>query len=79
MQHGPFQRWDSAGSLQEEGNYLDGQIEGILTTHYEDGKKSVAEFKAGLLNGTRRTFSSDGQLITTERFRAGQLVDDPAP
>ena len=51
------------GQVKMEGAMKDGQREGVWTAYFPDGRpQSIADFKAGKMNGTSKVYWENGNL-----------------
>jgi len=60
----------------EEENYKDGEIDGKLTSYYENGQiKSETNFKDGKIEDGKWTYyKEDGSINYVEEYKDGRLV-----
>lgn len=58
---GRYQKFSAEGILTDESNFANGQLEGIRTLFYENGKPEYIErYRNGQLEGTYKGFHEDG-------------------
>jgi len=61
-----------SGGLVQEGRYLNGLPDGLVTTYYESGKKAVeVQFHLGKQHGTLRAWYENGRMMQEDDWDDG--------
>ena len=72
VMQGEYRRFRN-GSLREKGKYTDGRRHGLFVSYHQDGKtpQREAPMQYGKIDGTVRTWFSDGKPDMVQRREAG--------
>ena len=74
VNHGPYVRWYRNGVVAEEGEFRDGERDGVFIERFDTGQmKSEIEWEAGQVHGTKREWSDIGFVKKEAEFRHGVL------
>ena len=70
---GEYRRFRN-GSLREKGKYTDGRRHGLFVSYHQDGKtpQREAPMQYGKIDGTVRTWFSDGKPDMVQEYRQGK-------
>ena len=73
VMQGEYRRFRN-GSLREKGKYTDGRRHGLFVSYHQDGKtpQREAPMQYGKIDGTVRTWFSDGKPDMVQEYRQGK-------
>ncbi|MDX2360974.1 MAG: toxin-antitoxin system YwqK family antitoxin [Crocinitomicaceae bacterium] len=72
LKEGEFRYYYPAGEIASEGNYVDNQLDGIVTNYNKYGSiLSVSEYKNNLIHGSETTYYPDGVKQFEKHFTNG--------
>lgn len=73
VMQGEYRRFRN-GSLREKGKYTDGRRHGLFVSYHQDGKtpQREAPMQYGKIDGTVRTWFSDGKSDMVQEYRQGK-------
>ena len=70
--NGPFKIYRDDGILSKEGNYLNGEYEGLITNYNNQNLFSEENYTNGVKNGEFKSYSFDGELRSFEYYINGE-------
>ena len=71
---GPWKQFYLNGKLAFEGDYFEGQENGIHKYYYDNGKvKEERNYRLGLKDGVWKSFDVDGILMLSSTYQNGDL------
>ncbi len=71
--HGAYLWWHENGTLNTQGQFVEGLRDGTWIWYYQDGQKFAdVTFQQDEVTGTEHHWAPDGSLLTTGEYRDGQ-------
>lgn len=74
VKHGPYQKFTLDGALVEEGEYVNGQINGERKKYSEGKLVSIETIKDGLFHGPYQSFYPEGGPNSSGTYENDQMV-----
>lgn len=77
IRDGPWQTWYSDGRIKMKGAYRNGEKSGPFVFYYDDDNKVMmtGEYLEGHMHGTWLYYSDKGEVVRTEKYDKGILLD----
>lgn len=76
VKHGTWKQYFTDGTLKSEAEYVDGELEGLMTIYHLNGNVEVSgSFKNSLKHGIWIYFDEDGVTTDREEYYEGVLVE----
>lgn len=72
---GKYRDYYNSGRLQNEGNLVNGKLDGELKVYFKNGIiKSVSRYRNGVLHGAWNDYYKNGALMQTREFNEGRML-----
>ena len=76
---GTVEKFHDNGQLQERGNFIDGELDGLYEWFYNNGQSERrGTYRNGEPDGLWEWFDENGNLTETRTYRNGGLVETPS-